>query len=61
MQRGSHLLHGLVLRDTVRIHLPVLRWTEPARTFQVVIGPIQVEFSLPHESHCDSKASENPT
>ena len=41
------------------IHLPLLRWTEPARCHhRVSIGPIQVGFSLPHESHCDSKARE---
>ena len=35
-----------------------------ARTCQwvsIANGPIQVGFSLPHESHCDSKARENPT
>lgn len=42
-----------------QIHLPLLRWTEPARCHhRVSIGPIQVGFSLPHESHCDSKARE---
>ena len=40
-----------------QIHLPLLRWTEPARCHhRVSIGPIQVGFSLPHESHCDLKA-----
>ena len=45
-----------------QIHLPLLRWTEPARCHhRVSIGPIQAGFSLPHESHCDSKARKNPT
>ena len=45
-----------------QIHLPLLRWTEPVRCHHhVSIGPIQVGFSLPHESHCESKAREKST
>ena len=47
-----------------QIHLPLLRWTEPARCHhRVSIGPIQVGVSLdlPHESHCDLKAREKST
>ena len=43
-----------------QIHLPLLRWTEPARCHhRVSIGPIQVGFSLPHESHCDSEINKS--
>ena len=57
-----HLLESWIGVERHRIHLPLLRWTEPARCHhQVLIGLIQIGFSLPHESHCDSKARENPT